>query len=168
MSPDESPWNTNNIRSIGQIFGESGKQIDIKRQQRTAAETHSTPLPKHTESKDFNASFEKYTQVYFDVVAKFDLAPASAILLSTVWSLSKNKNKYCYMGKAKLARLINISEPTLFAHIKILVDKDLLIVIPPKFKLDTSKLRLTSHADELLTKIKESLSAKYRRSKNDG
>jgi len=96
MSPEELPWNGNNIRSIGQIFGESGRQIDIKRQyqQKTGVGTDSKPSPKHTGSKEFNASFEKYTQIYFDVIAKFDLTPVSAMILSTVWSLSKNKHGY--------------------------------------------------------------------------
>jgi hypothetical protein len=133
----------------------------------TIGERKEAPRPDTpTASGKVSPSFEKYTQVYFDVIAKYDLAPTTALLLFTVRSLSRNKDGYCYMSKKKLSSLLNISEDTLFTHINILEKKVLLDSIPPKYRSDTSKLKLKPHIAEFIKQISNSITTKYRYGKS--
>ena len=82
-----------------------------------------------------------YTLLNYGLTKKFNLKPVEAILVSHIIALS-GKRGYCYAGQKRLAKLVNVSIPTINTTLQKLLKRKILENSPVKSEYNTVKWKL--------------------------
>jgi len=68
---------------------------------------------------------ETYDSIFWATVKEFDLSPVEVLLTALIFGLSK-KRGYCFASKDYLAKIINVSDGTVFNNLRKLKEKGLI------------------------------------------
>ena len=91
------------------------------------SESHFKPSPEKNSNFVSQLNIDsRYVSVYFGFSKSYKLKPVEAMLAALVESLSRAEGTTCFMGKEKMAGLLNVSPPTIFHALTVLRKKEII------------------------------------------
>lgn len=96
-----------------------------------------------------------YSYFYWGMLGEFDLSPGDALLMTLIKTLSK-RTTACYASKETLAKILNLSVPTIYNALKRLKGKGL--VDEEGFsKHGVRQLRVSEKWDQLIEEVNKEI-----------
>ena len=132
------------IKSIGEIVGDSFKRFELPQSEHTEEEPAKYPLD------------GMYAVVYHGLAPRFKLKPIEILLVAIIASLSR-KTGYCYASNTTLASMTGLTSMAVLTNLQNLEEKELIKRGPNKGRKGTIQYKIGPEVEYWLKNFKRQI-----------